>query len=139
MSLRESDVFAPPKPKPKRRTRAADRESAVVRECLLWLRRYGALVIRSHSGLVVLSNGYWMKQGMAGWPDICGVLPDGRFVAVECKARRGGRQSAAQKRIEQEIRDRNGVYIRARSAEDIQNGITDANRELTESQHCPRP
>ncbi len=86
MSLRESDVFALPKPKPKRRTKAADRESAVVRECLLWLRRYGALVIRSHSGLVVLANGCWMKQGMAGWPDICGVLPDGRFVAIECKA-----------------------------------------------------
>lgn len=63
----------------------------------------------------------------AGWPDITGVLPDGRFIGVECKAP-GGRQSPAQKLVEQAIRQRKGIHILARCAEDVMEGIEDAAR-----------
>ena len=129
MSLRESDVFPsapPPQRRRKRRTRPADRESAVLRECLLLLKRCGALAIRTNSGLVRLADGNWMRGGAAGWPDITGLLPGGRFIGVECKARHGGRQSASQKRIEQQIRDRNGIYVLAHGAEDVRKAIENA-------------
>jgi len=116
VSLRASDVFAPPR---KRRRRKPDGESAVLRECLLWLKQHGALAVRTNSGTVQLGSGNWMKTGTPGWPDITGLLPDGRFIGVECKARRGGRQSPQQKRIEHEIRKRNGIYVLARSADDL--------------------
>ena len=61
----------------------------------------------------------------AGWPDITGLLPDGRFIGVEVKAP-AGRQSPVQKQMEQEIRKRNGIYVLARSVEDVQKGIEDA-------------
>jgi hypothetical protein len=130
MSLRESDVFAPPpeRKQRKRRTRKCDSESAVLRECMLWLKQYGALVVRTNTGTVRLDSGRWMKSGSPGWPDITGLLPDGRFIGVECKARSGGRQSPQQKRIEQEIRKRKGVYILARSAGDVAKAL-DGRRE----------
>ncbi len=130
MSLRESDVFAPPpeRKQRKRRTRKRDSESAVLRECMLWLKQYGALVVRTNTGTVRLDSGRWMKSGSPGWPDITGLLPDGRFIGVECKARRGGKQLPQQKRIEQEIRKRNGIYILARSADDVAKSL-DGRRE----------
>ena len=124
MSLRELDVFGPPPvTKRKRRTRPRDSESAVLRECMLWLKQYGALVTRTNAGLVELPGGYRMRGAAAGWPDITGVLPGGKFIGVECKARRGGTQSAVQKRMEREIRKRGGVYIVARCAEDVAKGV----------------
>ena len=62
----------------------------------------------------------------AGWPDITGLLPDGRFIGVECKAP-GGRQSPAQTLMEQEIRRRNGVYVLAFGTEDVEHVIEDSN------------
>ena len=59
MSLRESDVFAPPPtPRPQRRTSAGDRESAVVRQCLQWLHLHGALACRTNikPGWDILDN-----------------------------------------------------------------------------------
>jgi hypothetical protein len=42
---------------------------------------------------------------------------------VECKAP-GGRQSPAQKTMEEAIKRGNGIYILARSVEDVQKGLT---------------
>jgi hypothetical protein len=61
----------------------------------------------------------------AGWPDITGLLPDGRFIGVECKSPTG-RQSPVQQQMEQEIRKRNGIYVLARSIEDVQREIEEA-------------
>ena len=52
-----------------------------------------------------------------------------REIPVECKARHGGRQSINQKRIEQEICNRNGIYVLARSAEDVRSAIENAQRD----------
>jgi len=61
----------------------------------------------------------------AGGPDITGVPPGARFIGVECKAK-GGRQSPAQKDMEEEISCRGGIYVLARSAEDGQKAIENA-------------
>jgi len=137
MSLRIEDVFKPPpERKRKRRTPAKDRESAVLRECLRWLHEYGALVCRTSVYDGQVASGYHLKTGIRGWPDITGLLPGGRFIGVECKAKRGrpldtarGRQSDAQKLSEREILKRNGIYILARCAGDVAKGIADANED----------
>ena len=116
MSLTEKSVFDAPPPTPKKRRKSP--EGRVVRECLLWLKQHGVLAVRTHAGYLRLANGNWMHAGAPGWPDITGCLPDGQFLGVECKAAKG-RQSEGQARIEREITERGGLYVVARSTQDI--------------------
>ena len=118
MSLREADVF-----RPRRRRRSPERE--VQKACVLWLRAQGTLVAITDAGAAYRAGAFFGSAIPAGWPDITGLLPDGRFIGVECKAR-GGRQSDTQKYIEREIRKRNGIYVLARNIEDVENGIRNA-------------
>ena len=127
MSLRTSEVFAP-----RRRRRKSER--AVQKACLAWLRAQGALVAVTDAGAAYRAGAFFGDAIPRGWPDLTGLLPDGRFIGVECKAKRG-RQSPAQKAMECEIRKRNGIYVLARSVEDVRNGIEDANRQSPEEQH----
>jgi len=115
VSLREADVFRP-------RRRRGKPERAVQNACLAVLRQHGVLVAITDAGAAYRAGAFFGDAIPRGWPDITGLLPDGRFVGVECKAP-GGRQSAAQKRMEAEIRKRNGIYVLARSAEDVVNGV----------------
>ena len=119
MSLREKDVFGLP---PKRRRKP---ERAVQKACAAWLRAHGALVAATDAGAAYRAGSFFGDAIPPGWPDITGLLPGGRFIGVECKAK-GGRQSAAQKRIEHEVRKRNGIYVLARSVEDLAKEIADA-------------
>ena len=127
MSLRVADVFAP-----RRKRRKPER--AVQKAILRWLRAQGALVAVTDAGAAYRAGAFFGDAIPAGWPDITGLLPDGRFIGVECKAPRG-RHSAAQKAMERQIRGRNGIYVLARSVEDVQNGIIDANRESAQDKH----
>lgn len=118
MSLRAADVFRP------RRHRRKP-ELAVQKACLVELRRLGALVAVTDAGAAYRAGAFFGDAIARGWPDITGLLPDGRFIGVECKAP-GGRQSPAQRAMELAIRERRGVYILARSAGDVMKGIEDA-------------
>jgi len=128
MSLRASEVFAPP------RRRRAKPERAVQKAVLLWLRAHGALVAVTDAGAAYRAGAFFGDAIPAGWPDITGLLPDGCFIGVECKSKRG-RQSQAQKAMERKIRMRNGIYILARCVEDVQNGVENADRQSAEKQH----
>jgi hypothetical protein len=118
MSLRASEVFAP-------RRRRGKPERAVQKAIVLWLRARGALVAVTDAGAAYRAGAFFGDALPAGWPDITGLLPDGRFIGVECKAP-GGRQSEMQKHIQQEILRRGGIYVLARSTEDVEKGITNA-------------
>jgi hypothetical protein len=119
MALRESEVFAPP---PRRRGKP---ERAIQRAIVLWLRANGCLVAVTDAGAAYRAGAFFGDAIPAGWPDITGLLPDGRFIGVEVKAP-GGRQSLVQKIIEQEIRKRSGIYVLAHSVEDVQREIDEA-------------
>ena len=121
MSLRQSEVFAPVRHRGKP-------ERAIQKAIVLWLRASGGLVAVTDAGAAYRAGSFGGDTVPAGWPDITGLLPSGRFIGVECKAPQG-RQSLQQKRMEQAIRDRNGIYVLARSVEDVQKGIADANQE----------
>lgn len=118
MSLRTSDVFAP-------RHKRAKPERAVQKAIALWLRGRGCLVAITDAGAAYKAGSFFGDNLPAGWPDITGLLPDGRFIGVECKAP-GGRQSPAQKLMEHEMRRRNGIYVLAREVEDVQRAIEEA-------------
>ncbi len=115
MSLRATEVFAPARHRGKP-------ERAVQKAIAIWLRAQGALVAITDAGAAHRAGCFGGDTVPAGWPDITGLLPDGRFIGVECKAP-GGRQSPVQKVMEQEIRRRRGIYVLARSIEDVEGGI----------------
>ncbi len=118
MSLRSSDVFAPRRPRGKP-------ERAVQRAILRYLRVTGCLVAVTDAGAAHRAGSFGGDTVPAGWPDITGLLLGGRFIGIECKAP-NGRQSPVQKHMEQEIRRRNGIYVLARSVDDVEKEIRDA-------------
>ena len=125
MGLTPEEVFRPHR-------RRGKPERAVQKAVVLWLKAHGALVAVTDAGAAYKAGAFFGDAIPRGWPDITGLLPDGRFIGVECKSgpcpergRRGGRQSKAQKRMEREIRARGGLYILARCVKDVAEGIAD--------------
>jgi len=63
--------------------------------------------------------------GVPGQADLTGILPDGRRLEVEAKSATG-RQSDDQRNFQRLIERFNGVYILARSAEDVRQVLLQA-------------
>jgi len=64
-----------------------------------------------------------VRFGIAGQADLTGILPDGRRLEIEVKSAIG-RQTAAQKAFQEMIERFHGVYILARSVEDVRRQLT---------------
>ena len=95
-------------------------ESAVLRACLDYLRLRGHFVFRVNNGACKTERGGFVRfTDILGLPDIIGILPDGRFLGVECKSKTG-KQTDWQKIFEKDTTERGGVYVLARSVEDLQ-------------------
>jgi 4-aminobutyrate aminotransferase-like enzyme len=77
---------------------------------------------RNNSGLLWAPGaGGTMRRVRAsaeGAPDIIGLLRGGRFLGIECKTEEG-RQDPAQKMFQKMIESMGGLYILARSVEDV--------------------
>lgn len=97
-------------------------EGRVVSACLEYLKVRGVMAWRNNSGAVKYKNGAgrdrFLRFGYVGSADIIGCLPDGRFLAVECKTETG-RVSEAQRFFLADIRKFGGVAVVARSVEDV--------------------
>lgn len=112
MSLRESDVFKAPRVK--RRKPEKDRQKAIV----AYLLSHGWLVAETDAGAAYHAGGYSGSHIPAGWPDLTCLAPGGRFVGVEVKAATG-RQSPVQVDMQQRIERLGGLYVLARSVDDV--------------------
>ncbi|MDR1318958.1 MAG: VRR-NUC domain-containing protein [Treponema sp.] len=77
---------------------------------------------RNSVGSVQIRPGQWYRFGKIGSSDILGLLPGGRFLAVECKAQ-NGRLSPEQKQFLAEIRDLGGLAVVAKSWTDIDRAL----------------
>ncbi len=117
-------VRPPAQPRP---SAGSSREAPVLRACLQWLRKHGVFAWRNNSGML-WANGQPVAFGYPGSADILGLLPDGRFLAVECKSEKG-RQSPLQKTFEENIKRNNGVYVLAYSAADLEVALRIVNSE----------
>jgi hypothetical protein len=93
-------------------------ESRIKAECLKYLERRRIYAWNNPTGAVTIRPGQFMHFGKVGSADILGILPGGRFLAIECKAERG-RLSDEQARFLAEIRGLGGLAIVARSFKDI--------------------
>ena len=95
------------------------READVLKACLSYLRLRGHLAIRINGGVAItVSSNRLRCTDTPGCADILGLSRDGRFYAVECKSS-SGRQSAEQKEFEKDCVSRGGLYVLARSVDDL--------------------
>jgi hypothetical protein len=97
-------------------------EGRVKAECLKYLDRCGLFAWNNPTGAAQVRPGKFMHFGKAGSADIIGVLPGGRFLAVEVKAK-GGRLTPEQSAFLERVRALGGITILARSFRDIDNAL----------------
>ncbi len=64
-------------------------ETDLVYQVLDYLRLRGILAWRNNSGMAMGASGTRVKIGLAGSSDILGMMPGGRFLAIECKMPKG--------------------------------------------------
>jgi len=94
-------------------------ESAVLRACLQYLRLRRHLVSRINNGAFLSARGGFVRcTDTPGIPDILGITFDGKPLAVECKSEKG-KLSKAQEIYKAAWIARGGVYVVARSVEDL--------------------
>ena len=87
------------------------KENEVLKECLDVLKSMGIFHWRQNTGSFRTQNGGFFRSSMPGVSDILGIMPDGRFFAVECKREHGGVVSDAQKFFLYAIQRNHGVAI----------------------------
>lgn len=103
-------------------------ESAILRACLEYLDAVRVFAWRNSTGAVKYGQGpaaRFVRFGKIGASDIIGALPDGRFLAVECKTARG-RLSPEQIAFLGQVKRAGGVAIVARSVDDLIIGLESA-------------
>ena len=91
-------------------------EAAIQAGVLQGLAKRKLFCWRSNTGSLPDATGRRVSFGLAGSADIIGMLPSGRFLAIEVKAKLG-KQSMAQIRFEQAVHANNGVYLVARDVD----------------------
>lgn len=96
-------------------------ENEVKNACLRWLKDRDIYAWRNNTGMVWSGN-HPIRFGLVGSADIIGLLPDGRFLAVECKSKTG-KQSDVQKRFQENIEQNHGVYVLAYGVEDLEEAL----------------
>ena len=64
----------------------------------------------------------FVHAGVPGQADLTGILPDGRRVEIEVKSERG-RQTKDQRNFQRMIERFGGVYVLARSVEDVERAL----------------
>jgi hypothetical protein len=97
-------------------------EQSLVKPALDLLALRGCFVWRNNSGaMVATANGkrrFVRFGGTPGASDILGLLPGGRFLAVELK-RPGGKLTAKQKSFLEAVRNQGGVGLVASSLKEL--------------------
>jgi hypothetical protein len=102
-------------------------EHDFLREATLWLAVGGVFEWRNNTGVARNpETGQHVRFGIPGGSDLlCVVPPFGRFLGVETKAA-DGRQSKKQKVFEMAVKSAGGVYVLARTLEDVRRGYEEA-------------
>lgn len=92
----------------------------VVNSCLRYLWALGCYVWRQNTGAYKPEGSHrFIRYGTPGCADIIGVTPGGRFIACECKYGKNS-QRDTQKRFQEYVEEHNGIYVLAKSIEDIE-------------------
>lgn len=101
----------------------APREADVLRDCLTWLALHGVFAFRVNSGAFAgVHKGkrrFVRFNSEPGLSDVLGILPDGRFLAVEVKRPGGPGPTPEQLSFLDRVRQLGGVGLVVRSVEDL--------------------
>jgi len=85
------------------------------------LRAFGTLpglrLWRANVGVARMGH-RWVRFGIRGQADLTGIVPDGRRLEIEVKTSTG-RQTAEQRSFQNMIERFHGIYILARSVDDV--------------------
>lgn len=82
------------------------------------------LRIWRHNVGVAVAEDRMVRFGQKGHADISGIIyPNGRRLEIEVKKPKGGRQKESQKKFQAMIEKFGGVYILARSVQDVYDGL----------------
>ena len=81
-----------------------------------WMRLW-----RANTGVVRIADRV-VRFGVPGQADLTGILPDGRRLEVEVKSL-GGTQTEGQRNFQRLIERFGGVYVLARSVEDVRRAL----------------
>ena len=99
------------------------KEQVIKGEVLRWLKRHGCLAMRINSGAMSVRSerkNRWIQfSSEPGTSDILGVLPGGRFFAIEVK-RPGQKPTPKQEAFLQRVTRRGGLALVASSGEDLE-------------------
>lgn len=93
-------------------------ERVILRAVRKWLHAHGLPAIHIEPG-DPRKVGY---HAPAGYPDLHTIIGGGRYVGIECKAPQG-RQSPHQRHWQDVIEKAGGVYVLARSVEDVKEAV----------------
>lgn len=100
--------------------------TALVRHCVIALRKLGCLAAKNLSARVMLFSGQETTAGLGtGSSDIVGILPGGRAICCECKTGRG-ELSAEQARFLRAVNAVGGLGFVARCVEDVRRAVAGA-------------
>jgi len=97
-------------------------EGKIKTDCLRYLEKRGFFVWNNPTGTVRIAPDRWIHFGRKGSSDIIGVMPDGRFLAVEVKAAHG-RLSSEQSEFLEKVRGLGGVAVLARSFYELEKAL----------------
>lgn len=92
-------------------------ETQLVNACLDLLVMFGVFAWRNNTGATKIGDRF-IRFGMKGASDILGVLPGGRFLAVECKMPKG-KTSEAQDEFLAGVNASGGLGIVVRSVDEL--------------------
>ena len=85
--------------------------------------KYGAYLWRNNTGGMYDAKGRFVRFGLCkGSSDLIGILPDGRFLAIEVKTAKG-KVTADQEKFINWVKEKGGVAFVARSTEDVKKNL----------------
>ena len=94
------------------------KENSVLSSCLEYLQLKQIFCWRNNTGAVKIGRSF-IRYGFVGSSDIIGILPDGRFLAVECKRENGGVLSEQQKIFLKKIQENKGIACVVHSVKEL--------------------
>lgn len=97
-------------------------EGRIKKACLRYLKKKGIVSWNNPSGAVRVRPDKWLHFGKKGSSDIIGILPGGRFLAIEVKTREG-RLTPDQRDFLDTIRGQGGLALIVRDWKELDNAL----------------
>ncbi len=93
-------------------------EAALVKAVLGYLKLRGIFAWRCNSGMLRGAGGGPVRFGIPGMSDVLGILPGGKFLAIECKVGKN-KPTKAQQAFLELVKGYGGVAFVAYSLDDV--------------------